>query len=90
MRNAAENKLGTNFGARINLNDTHVRAFIPYKGLYPNLALAIVKNAPYKKVEDILNLPGLTAEQHAILSGHLDNFYVESESQLLPGEADLM
>jgi photosystem II PsbU protein len=88
MRNAADNKLSIDFGNKINLNDTHVRAFIPYKGLYPHPAQAIVKNAPYQKPEDVLSLPGITAEQRSILQSHLDKFYVPSES--LPGEADFV
>ena len=75
-QNKADMKLGTDFGKKIDLNNTYIRAFQQYPGLYPTLAKRIVANAPYEKVEDVLNLPGLTDSQKKRLQDNLDKFTV--------------
>jgi photosystem II PsbU protein len=74
-RNRADDKLGEIAG-KIDLNNTNVRAFLQYPGMYPTLARMIVKNAPFKAVDDVLDLPGLTARQKDILQANLGNFVV--------------
>ena len=76
LRNAADDKLATEFGKKIDLNNTHVRAFRKYPGMYPTLAGKIVQNAPYKSVEDVLNIPGLSDRQKDLLQANLDKFTV--------------
>ena len=76
LRNRADAKLETEFGKKIDLNNTNVRAFRRYSGLYPNLATKIVRNAPYGKVEDVLEIPGLSDRQKQILQANLANFAV--------------
>ncbi|MBK1988891.1 photosystem II complex extrinsic protein PsbU [Sphaerospermopsis aphanizomenoides BCCUSP55] len=75
-QNKADAKLGTDFGKKIDLNNTNIAAFQQYPGLYPTLAKKIIKNAPYKSVEDVLNLPGLSDRQKQTLQANLDNFAV--------------
>ncbi|MBD2198998.1 MULTISPECIES: photosystem II complex extrinsic protein PsbU [Calothrix] len=75
-QNRADAKLATEFGKKIDLNNTNVRAFQQYPGLYPTLAKKIIKNAPYKNVEDVLNLPGLSDRQKQTLQANLDKFTV--------------
>ncbi|MBD2524952.1 MULTISPECIES: photosystem II complex extrinsic protein PsbU [unclassified Nostoc] len=75
-QNRADKKLGTEFGKKIDLNNTNVRAFQQYPGLYPTLAKKIITNAPYKNVEDILDLPGLSDRQKQTLQANLDKFTV--------------
>ncbi len=74
--NQADAKLATEFGKKIDLNNTNIRAFQQYPGLYPTLAKKIIKNAPYSKVEDVLNLPGLSDRQKQILEANFDHFTV--------------
>jgi photosystem II PsbU protein len=76
LRNAADAKLGTEFGKKIDLNNTNVRAFRQYPGLYPTLAGKIVANAPYKDINDVLDLPGLTEAQKDLLQSNLDHFTI--------------
>jgi photosystem II PsbU protein len=76
--NTADSKLGTEFGKKIDLNNTNVRAFRKYPGLYPTLAKKIVNSAPYKSVEDVLALPGLSENQKSLLEKNLDNFTATS------------
>ena len=87
LRNRADDKLGTEFGKKIDLNNTNVRAFTQYPGLYPNLATKIVRNAPYEKVDDVLEIPGLSDHQKEILQANLDNFTVtDVESAFTEGD----
>lgn len=85
-RNVMDDKLATEFGKKIDLNNTNVRAFLDYPGLYPTIARAILKNSPYSKVEDVLKIPGLTERQKEVLQSNLSNFTVSSaESALVEG-----
>ncbi|GAB4379880.1 MAG: photosystem II complex extrinsic protein PsbU [Elainellaceae cyanobacterium] len=86
IRNAMDAKLSTEFGQKIDLNNTNVRAFLDYPGLYPTLARVIITNAPYEKVEDVLNIPGLTERQKDVLQANLDKFTVsDPEAALVEG-----
>lgn len=86
-RNRADEKLGTEFGKKIDLNNTNVRAFQKYPGMYPNLARKIIKNAPYKNVEDVLEIEGLSDRQKELLQANLDNFAVtDAESAFTEGD----
>ena len=76
LRNKADDKLDTEFGKKIDLNNTNVRAFQRYPGMYPTLAKAIIQNAPYNQVEDVLKILGLSDRQKETLQANLDNFTV--------------
>ncbi|MGB3237233.1 MAG: photosystem II complex extrinsic protein PsbU [Geitlerinemataceae cyanobacterium] len=78
--NPVDAKLATEFGQKIDLNNTNVRAFRQYRGMYPVLAEKVVRNAPYEKVEDVLNLPGLSERQTKTLQANLDKFTVTQTS----------
>lgn len=87
LRNAADAKLGE-LGDKIDLNNTNVRAFRQFPGMYPTLAAKIVNNAPYQQVEDVLDLPGLTDTQKELLQDHLDAFTVTSLSDVFTEGGD--
>lgn len=76
LRNRADEKLATEFGKKIDLNNTNVRAFQRYPGLYPTLAKKIITHAPYQKVEDVLSIEGLSERQKQILEANLPHFTV--------------
>jgi photosystem II PsbU protein len=82
-RNTVDDKLSTEFGEKIDLNNTNIRAFLRYPGMYPKLAGMIVKNAPFEKVDDIFDMPGLTERQKDILKDNLGNFTVSSPEDAL-------
>ncbi|HCF27673.1 MAG TPA: Photosystem II extrinsic protein [Cyanobacteria bacterium UBA11049] len=87
LRNRADAKLATEFGKKIDLNNTNVRSFQKYPGLYPTLAKKIIANAPYENVEDVLNIEGLSDRQKQILQANLDNFTVtEVEAAFTEGD----
>jgi photosystem II PsbU protein len=75
-QNKADQKLATEFGKKIDLNNTNIARFQEYPGLYPTLAKKIISNAPYEKVEDVFNIPDLSDRQKQLLQANLDNFTV--------------
>lgn len=81
-QNRADAKLGTEFGKKLDLNNTNVRAFQQYPGMYPTLAKKIVLNAPYQKVEDVLEIPGLSDRQKQLLQSNLDSFAVTEQETI--------
>jgi photosystem II PsbU protein len=87
LRNRADEKLADVYGDKIDLNNTNVRSFQSYRGLYPNLASKIIKNAPYDKVEDVLKISGLSERQKQLLEDNLNNFTV-NETESLFNEGD--
>ena len=85
--NRADEKLATEYGKKLDLNNSAVRDFREYRGLYPTLARLIIKNAPYENVEDVLNISGLTEAQKKVLQANLDKFTVtEVESVFIEGD----
>ncbi len=87
LSNRADAKLAEVYGKKIDLNNTNVRAFQQYAGLYPTLAKTIIRNAPYENVEDVLDIPGLSDRQKQILQANLERFTVtEPESAFIEGD----
>lgn len=86
VRNVMDDKLATEFGKKIDINNTNVRAFMDYPGLYPTLARLIVKNAPYGSMDDLFEIEGLTDRQKDVLKANLGNFTIsDPESALVEG-----
>ncbi len=91
--NAADAKLTTEFGQKIDLNNSDIRDFRDLRGFYPNLASKILKNAPYQEIEDVLNIPSLSEGQKARLQANLDKFtvtepakeFIEGDDRINPG-----
>lgn len=75
-RNRADAKLETEFGKKLDLNNSAIRDFRQYRGMFPTLAKKIIQAAPFESVEEVLEIPGLTGEQKEILRANLDNFTV--------------
>jgi photosystem II PsbU protein len=86
-QNKADQKLATEFGKKLDLNNTNVRAFQQYPGLYPTLARKIIEHAPYQELNDVLNIPGLSDRQKQILQANLDHFTV-TEQEAVFNEGD--
>ena len=87
--NDADAKLGE-IGDKIDLNNSVLRIFREYPGMYPTLAAKIIENAPFKTVEEVLEMPGLTEPQIEVLKANLNNFTVTPPaSALLEGDSRL-
>ena len=82
-RNVVEDKMATDYGKKLDVNNTNVRAFRQLPGMYPTLAGLIVKNAPYESVEDVLDIPGLNDKQKEVLEANLGNFVATEVSKEL-------
>jgi len=88
--NRADEKLATEYGKKLDLNNSAVRDFREFRGLYPTLARVIIKNAPYEKVEDVLNISDLTEAQKKVLQANMDKFTVtDVESVFIEGDTRL-
>ncbi|MBD2160501.1 MAG: photosystem II complex extrinsic protein PsbU [Limnothrix sp.] len=70
--NNADAKLATEFGKKIDLNNTNISNFKAYRGLYPTLAQKIIANAPYSAPEEVLKIGGLSDRQQSLLKDYLD------------------
>jgi photosystem II PsbU protein len=86
-QNVIDQKLGSEYGRKIDLNNSNIDTFKQYPGLYPTLARAIIRNAPYENVEDVLDIAGLSDRQKDTLQANLEHFTVtEVEKALVEGE----
>ncbi len=91
--NPVDAKLTTEFGQKIDLNNSNIREFRELRGFYPNLASKIIVNSPYDEVEEVLDIPGLSEKQQKRLQSNLDKFVVtppaseltEGDDRLNPG-----
>jgi photosystem II PsbU protein len=85
-RNAAEDKLTNPFGSKIDLNNSNIRAFTKFPGMYPTIAGKIVRNSPYESVEDVFDIPNLSDREKEIIQMHLSQLYVtDPETALVEG-----
>lgn len=85
--NAVDAKLTTDFGQKIDLNNSDIRDFRNLRGFYPNLAGKIIQNAPYETVEEVLDIPGLSETQKSRLEANISSFTVTEPSiELISGD----
>lgn len=78
LRNVADAKIAER-GDKVDLNNSSVRAFQQFPGLYPTLAGKIVLGGPYTNVDDVLQLD-LTSRQKELFEKYKSNFTVTPPS----------
>ena len=78
IRNVADDKLAER-GEKVDLNNSSVRRFQQFPGMYPTLAGKIVLGGPYESVNDVLSLD-LTDRQKELFEKYRDNFTVTEPS----------
>lgn len=88
LRNKVSDKMATEYGKKLDLNNTNLRAFRELQGMYPTLAGILVKNAPYKAIDDIFDIPGLSESQKDLLEKNLDRFTITDVEEALTEGAD--
>ena len=81
LRNVADDKLAER-GDKVDLNNSSVRRFQNFPGMYPTLAGKIVLGGPYEEVDDVLNLD-LTERQKELFNKYKANFTVTPPSVAL-------
>lgn len=74
LRNVADDKIAASQG-KVDLNNSPVRSFQQFPGMYPTLAGKIVLGGPYSDVDDVLDLD-LTDRQRELFNKYKDNFTV--------------
>ena len=88
LRNAVDDKLATEYGNKIDVNNTNIASFRKYRGLYPTIAGKVVSNAPYESVEDILDIPTLNQVEQDRLKQNMDIFTISDPDPALVEGAD--
>ena len=78
IRNVADDKIAER-GDKVDLNNSSVRRFQQFPGMYPTLAGKIVLGGPYESVDDVLSLD-LTERQKELFEKYRDNFTVTEAS----------
>ena len=78
IRNVADDKIAER-GDKVDLNNSSVRRFRQFPGMYPTLAGKIVLGGPYESVDDVLSLD-LTDRQKELFEKYRDNFTVTEPS----------
>ncbi|WP_369795438.1 photosystem II complex extrinsic protein PsbU [Synechococcus sp. GFB01] len=78
LRNVADDKIAER-GDKVDLNNSSVRRFQEFPGMYPTLAGKIVLGGPYQSVDDVLNLD-LTERQKELFNKYKGNFTVTPPS----------
>ena len=88
LRNSIDDKMSTEYGSKIDVNNTNIAAFRKHRGLYPTIAGKVVSNAPYDSVEDILEIPGLRQVEKDRIQQNLDVFTISAPDPALVEGAD--
>jgi len=78
LRNLADDKIAER-GDKVDLNNSSVRRFQQYPGMYPTLAGKIVLGGPYSDIDDVLKLD-LTERQKELFEKFKANFTVTPPS----------
>jgi photosystem II PsbU protein len=74
LRNRADDKRAE-LNGKVDLNNSSVRRFQSFPGMYPTLAGKIVLGGPYSSVDDVLELD-LTDRQRELFNKYKANFIV--------------
>ena len=78
IRNVADDKIAER-GDKVDLNNSSVRRFQQFPGMYPTLAGKIVLGGPYESIDDVLSLD-LTDRQKELFEKYRDNFTITEPS----------
>ena len=78
IRNVVDDKIAERDG-KVDLNNSSVRRFQQFPGMYPTMAGKIVLGGPYDSVDDVLSLD-LTDRQKELFNKYRDNFTVTPPS----------
>jgi photosystem II PsbU protein len=78
IRNVVDDKIAEREG-KVDLNNSSVRRFQQFPGMYPTMAGKIVLGGPYDNVDDVLELE-LSERQKELFAKYRDNFTVTPPS----------
>lgn len=70
----------------IDLNNANINAFKKISGFYPTLGRILIQNAPYRSLDDVLNIAGLTEAQQQKIKASADKFTLNQPDNSLNRE----
>jgi photosystem II PsbU protein len=70
----------------IDLNNSNINAFKKVSGFYPTLGRIIIQNAPYRSLDDVLNIVGLSDVQQQKIKDNADKFVLNQPDNSLNRE----
>ncbi|MFM7602641.1 MAG: photosystem II complex extrinsic protein PsbU [Pseudanabaena sp.] len=86
----AEELPATNFYtqdlSKIDLNNANINTFRQVRGMYPTLGRIIVENAPYKSLDDVLEINGLSEAQKELIKANADKFTLKKPDESMGRE----
>ncbi|CAI8174506.1 MAG: photosystem II complex extrinsic protein PsbU [Prochlorococcus sp.] len=71
--NVADNKIALR-GEKVDLNNSSVRAFRKFPGMYPTLAGKIIVDGPYNSLNEVT--AGFSAKEKEVFDKYKDNFTI--------------
>jgi photosystem II PsbU protein len=70
----------------IDLNNSNINAFKKVSGFYPTLGRIIIQNAPYRSLDDVLNIEGLSDVQQQKIKDNANKFVLNQPDNSLNRE----
>lgn len=80
--NREEAEIDIELEKKIDLSKCNTQYSQEFPGIYPSLANKIIQNAPYNKVEDLLQIPRLSKDQKQFLQANLYRFIIGNVEHL--------
>jgi len=71
---------------KIDLNNSNINTFRQVRGMYPTLGRLIIENAPYKSLDDVLNIAGLSDAQKELIKNNADKFTLKKPDESMGRE----
>jgi photosystem II PsbU protein len=68
------------------LNNSNINTFRQVRGMYPTLGRTIIDNAPYKSLDEVLKIAGLTDGQKELIKGNADKFTLNKPDESMGRE----
>ncbi len=72
--------------SKIDLNNANINTFRQIRGMYPTLGRIIVENAPYKSLDEVLNIAGLNESQKELIKANADQFTLKKPDESMGRE----
>ncbi|MBD2318626.1 photosystem II complex extrinsic protein PsbU [Phormidium tenue] len=86
----AEELPATNFYtqdlSKIDLNNSNINTFRQVRGMYPTLGRIIIENAPYKSLNEVLEIDGLNEAQKELIKANADKFTLKKPDESMGRE----
>lgn len=72
--------------SKIDLNNSNINTFRQIRGMYPTLGRIIIENAPYKSLDEVLSIAGLTESQKELIKANADQFTLKKPDESMGRE----